>query len=186
MGPAGPGGERLQRARQLDREALTAIYDEFHQPIYGYVYRQVDNVEIARDLTADVFRRLLQALKAGTGPDRNEKAWLFRTAHNLVIDHYRSQQFRRHLPLNQDSFEIVDDPAEVAERHLAMDEVFQVWHQLTPDQRQVVALKFLHEMSNEEVAEIMGKPITAVKMLQHRALAAIRRELKKNERQVRV
>ena len=60
---------RLQRARAFDQTALATIYDDYHQPIYRYIYRQVSDVETARDLTSEVFHRLLKSLQKGEGPD---------------------------------------------------------------------------------------------------------------------
>lgn len=169
---------RLRRARAFDRGALTAIYDDYHPPLYRYIYRQVSEVETARDLTAEVFRRFLQALQAGNGPESNERAWLYRTAHNVVIDHYRRRQHRQHLPLEEPlPAPGQNDPALLAERGLAVGQVRRALNELTPDQRQVIILKFLEELSNEETAAILNKPVGAVKSLQHRALAALQRLL---------
>ncbi len=171
-------------ALTLDRETLSKVYDEYHGPIYSYIYRQVDEVEVARDLAAEVFRRLLQSVRNGTGPQHDIKAWLFRTAHNIVIDFYRSRRFRNHAPLNQDSIGFGEDPATIAERNVQAGEVLAAWRNLTPDQRQVLQLKFMQEFSNEEAAQVMQKPVTAVKTLQHRALAALRRQLEKSKERV--
>ena len=75
-----------------------AAYDQYHLPIYRYIYRQVGEVETARDLAAETFRHLLTAVKQGNGPGDNLKAWLYQTAHHLVIDYYRRQKHRNHLP----------------------------------------------------------------------------------------
>ncbi|GAB4538797.1 MAG: sigma-70 family RNA polymerase sigma factor [Anaerolineae bacterium] len=168
---------RSQPARALDRARLAAIYDEYYQPIYRHVYRQVGEVETARDLTAEVFHRLLRAVERGSHPDRHLGAWLYRTAHNLVVDHYRRQQHRRHLPLDEEMTNSHDDPAGTAEQRLSADRVRAALRHLTPDQRQVITLKFLEGLSNQEVADVLGKPVGAVKSLQHRALAALQRQL---------
>jgi RNA polymerase sigma-70 factor (ECF subfamily) len=163
--------------RALDRDGLAAIYDEYHQPIYCYVYRQVGEVETARDLTAEVFHRLLRTAQGGGGPDRHPKAWLYRTAHNIVVDHYRREQHRRHLPLDDELINAKDDPAGSAERRLSAAQVRAALQHLTPDQRQVITLKFLEGLSNQEVAAVLEKPVGAVKSLQHRGLAALERQL---------
>ena len=180
-----PAKGQEEAAPLLDRAALAAIYDEFHPAIYSYIYRHVEDVDTARDLAADVFRRLLQAVKHGDRPIDDVKAWLYRAAHNLVIDHYRGRQFRRHKALNVDFLGVGEDPVTIAERHVAADEVVDAWRQLTSDQQQVIVLKFMQELPNEETAAVMGKPVTAVKMLQHRALAALRRRLAEAEEPVR-
>ncbi|MBN1991063.1 MAG: sigma-70 family RNA polymerase sigma factor [Anaerolineae bacterium] len=168
---------RLRRARAFDRAALAAIYDDYHQPIYRYIYRQVSEVETARDLTAEVFHRLLHAIQHGNGPEQNLRAWLYRAAHNSVIDHYRRQKHRRHLPLKEELVDVNDDPAKIAEGYLSAQAVRAALQQLTLDQRQVLILKFLEGLSNQETAEVLGKPVGAVKSLQHRALAALQRRL---------
>ena len=168
---------QLQRARSFDRQALAAIYDEFQQPIYRYIYRQVGDVEVARDLTADVFQRFLQALQKNQGPDDQLKAWLYRVAHNSVIDYYRRRQHRQHLPLDERVVEKSDGPATLAERNISAKQVREALVQLTPDQREVITLKFLEGFTNVEVADLLNKPIGAVKSLQHRALAALQRQL---------
>jgi RNA polymerase sigma-70 factor (ECF subfamily) len=166
-----------ERDRRLDRDRLAAIYDDYHPTIYRYVYRQVGEVETARDLTAEVFLRFLRAVQGGSGPDRHVRAWLYRTAHNIVVDYYRRQQHRRHLPLKEDLVNGNDSPAGIVERRLSATQVRTALQNLTPDQRQVIVLKFLEGLSNQEVAAVLGKPIGAVKSLQHRALAALQRQL---------
>jgi RNA polymerase sigma-70 factor (ECF subfamily) len=169
--------DRLRKGRDWDSNTLIAIYDDYHEPLYRYVYRQVHDVEIARDLVADLFGRLLQAIQRGRGPDRSAKAWLYRAAHNAVVDHYRAQQVRQHLPLDERMTATGNDPARIAEKQLAAESVRCTLLQLTRDQQQVIALKFLAGFDNQEVAEILDKPIGAVKSLQHRALAGLRRRL---------
>ena len=168
---------RLQRARALDAAALAAIYDDYHPAIYRYLYRQLGDVEAARDLAAEVFHHLLKALHAGRGPDAHLSAWLYRTAHNLLVDHYRRQQNRRHLPLDEELAGDDTRPADEVERRLSATQLRSALRRLTPDQQQVVALKFLEGLSNEQVAQLLGKPIGAVKSLQHRALAMLHRHL---------
>lgn len=175
----------LRQARTADETALAAIYDTYHTPLYRYIYRQVGDVETARDLTAQVFQRFLQALQRESGPERQLKAWLYRTAHNLVVDLYRRQEHRRHLPLEDQTLTSDADPAWQAEQQLLAADVREALRELTPDQRQVITLKFLAGMSNAEVASVIDKPVGAVKSLQHRALAALQRQLVPAKEKVR-
>jgi RNA polymerase sigma-70 factor (ECF subfamily) len=167
----------LQQARNFDRTALTAVYDQYHTLLYRYIIRQVNDGETARELTAVVFERFLAALKKGDGPEQQLKAWLYRTAHNLVIDYYRRQVHRDHLPLSESLASSGEGPAQQTERHLLGEQVFKALPSLTPDQQQVIALKFLEGFSNAEVADLMDKPIGAVKALQHRGLARLQQLL---------
>lgn len=175
---------RMESGFSCDRAALIAAYDQYHLPIYGYIHRQVGDTETARDLAAETFHRLLAAVKQGHGPRDNLKAWLYQTAHHLVIDHYRRQKHRNHLPLEDDLIEAGDDPVSSAEGHLSAEQVREALRQLTPEQRQVIVLKYLQGLSNVEVAVIVGKPVGAVKSLQHRALVALRSELTRQEEEV--
>ena len=173
-------GNHQKRPKQqvaCDGSTLADIYDEYHLPIYRYIYRQVSDVEMARDLSSDVFHRLLQAVQKGNGPRQDTKAWLYRTAHNIVVDYYRRMQHRDHLPLFDNMVDGGKDLSDAADQQLTADLVRQALDHLTPDQRQVITLKFLAGLSNSEVAEVMEKPVGAVKSLQHRALAALQRQL---------
>ena len=133
----------------------------------------------ARDLTADVFHRLLQAVQKGKGPSRNAKAWLYRTAHNLVVDYYRRQQFRNHHPLEKDMSTGEPGPAQVAEDHALAETIREALATLTPEQSQVISLKFLDGLSIKEVASIMDKTPGAVKSLQHRGLLGLQQAFRK-------
>ncbi len=163
----------LQQARTFDRTALTAVYDLYHPLLYRYIIRQVSDGEMARELTAVVFERFLAALKNGSGPKTQLKAWLYRTAHNLVIDFYRRQAHRNHLPLPETVPSGSDSPGQLAEQHLLGEQVIIALQTLTPEQQQVLTLKFFEGFSNAEVAELIHKPIGAVKALQHRGLARL-------------
>ncbi|MFN2138203.1 MAG: sigma-70 family RNA polymerase sigma factor [Candidatus Promineifilaceae bacterium] len=168
---------RLALAKAFNRQALADIYDEYQPPIYRYISRQVEDMDTARDLTADVFNRFLDALRHGRGPDGHAGAWLYRAAHNIVVDHYRRRAFRGHLPLPEQLVDGEADPARQVENRLTSGLVHEALQTLTADQRQVITLKFLAGLSNAEVADIMEKPVGAVKALQHRALAALQRQL---------
>ena len=174
---ANDNDRQLALAKAYDRRTLAEIYDEYQPLIYRYISRQVEEMETARDLTADVFNRFLSTLEKGQGPDKSLKSWLYRSAHNIVIDHYRRREFRDHLPLSDQLPANGADPAQEVENLLAAARVRKALETLTPDQRQVVTLKFLAGLSNAEVAEIMEKPLSAVKSLQHRGLASLQRQL---------
>ncbi len=169
--------KRLRLAKAYDRQTIAGIYDEYHLPIYRYISRQVEEMETARDLTSEVFKRFLSALESGQGPEKSIRSWLYRAAHNIVVDHYRRRQFRAHLPLPEGLASGDAGPAEDVQRHLDAARLREALETLTPDQRQVITLKFLAGLTNAEIGEIMGKPTGAVKSLQHRGLASLQRQL---------
>ncbi len=163
--------------KRCEAEWLTATYDQYYLPIYRYIYQRIGDVETARELTADVFQRLIQVVCRGNTFPENERAWLYQSAHNLVIDEYRRREHRQHLPLQESMASNEDDPLETAHQHLAGERIRALLKLLTPDQQQVLTLKFLQGFSNQEIAEITGKPVTAIKSLQHRGLAALHQML---------
>lgn len=171
-----------QKQKLQDGSAhLAEIYDTYQRPIYAHIFHRVNDMETARDLTADVFQRLLLAMQKGDKPIRNVKAWLYRTTHNLVTDFYRRQQFRDCEPLEESFAADTRDPAQEAAELIQLDGIRRAWHELTPEQRQVLSLRFLDGLACTETAEIMNKSTGAVKSLQHRALAALRREIERQE-----
>jgi RNA polymerase sigma-70 factor (ECF subfamily) len=177
--------ETLSSQRALimeDRATLTKtwladVYDQYYQPIYRYIFRQVGDMETSRELSGEVFHRLIKALQAGSNPDQHVAPWLYRTAHNLVVDHYRRQKHRQHLPLSDDVVESPLDTEREAEVRFSADAVRAALQDLSADQKQVILLKYLEGMSNQEVAEMMNKSVGAVKSLQHRALTVLRQRL---------
>ena len=167
----------LQKAQCLDPDALGQIFDNHYEQIYCYVQRRLGNADSAQNIASECFCRLLQAYQDGRGPNDGVLYWLYRVAHNLVVDVYR-QADRQPLPL----YEVVlsDKDPQPEEAVLQQQQQYRVrWAlaQLTEDQQQVLSLKFFEGMDNEQVADIMHKSIGAVKSLQHRGLASLERFL---------
>ncbi len=153
---------------------LREIYDSNAPRIFRYIYHRLGDQALAEDLTAEVFARFLQARVA---PD-NVTAFLYRMAHNLIIDHLR--RHRPALPLDDSIPAERDDPLSLVEIEMERVRVRRALTRLTPDQQQVIVLKFLEGLSNEEIGNILGKDAGAVKSLQHRALSTLRGLLSEN------
>ena len=172
-----PHALHMQASKTVARSWLAEIYDQNHQPIYRYIFRQVGDMETSRELTGEVFQRLIKAVQGELISDSHVSPWLYRTAHNLVIDHHRRQKHRQHLPIDEGQIEAVADTELDAELQLCMDAVRAALQDLTYEQKQVILLKFLDGLSNQEVAERLDKSVGAIKSLQHRALAVLRHRL---------
>ena len=166
--------ELLTQAGQFDSCALAEIYDIYSPRLYRYAMRLLGDDCAAEDCVSETFSRFLKALQAGKGPRDYLQAYLFRTAHNLVVDHYRRQSPTEDLDEDLPQAETTES---VAEDNLRQNRVRTALHKLTEDQQQVVALKFLEGWENEEIAHALHKPIGAVKSLQHRALAQLQKIL---------
>jgi RNA polymerase sigma-70 factor (ECF subfamily) len=166
--------ELLTQAGQFDTRALTEIYDLYSPRLYRYAMRLLGDDCAAEDCVSETFSRFLKALQAGKGPRDYLQAYLFRTAHNLVVDHYRRQPLTEELTYDLPN---VEDTENAAEHNLSQNRVRAALLKLTEDQQQVVSLKFLEGWENEEIAHALHKPVGAVKSLQHRALAQLQKFL---------
>ncbi len=170
--------ELLTGAREFDETILGEIYDRFSPGLYRYAMRLLGNSELAEDCVAETFSRFLQALQKGGGPRRHLQAYLYRVAHNWITDHYRRKEPLmtplevHHSNMNQDP-----GPAQIVQEMLEIDRVRAALVKLTAEQRQVIVLKYLEGWSNQEIARSLSKPVGAVKSLQHRGLASLKRQL---------
>lgn len=171
----------LEGARQYDEAALGELYDRYAPRIYGYVCRRVGDAQLAEDITGDVFVRMLQAIQSERFWQTSFQAWLYRIAHNLVVDHYRRGAKVNESSLDEQLLAAGVNPAAAVENRLSHQQLDAALRRLTLDQQQVLALRFGEGMTAREVAEVVDKTVGAVEALQHRALAALRRILEKEK-----
>lgn len=167
----------LQRAKAYDVTALAALYDHYEAKIYSYIYHRVGNQSVAQDLTSQVFLRVLESIQVERAWETSFSGWLYRIAHNLVIDYYRRRGRTAQVSLD-DMTEIqsrTESPESAAERALAAERLRTAINRLTEEQAQVVTLRFLEGLSITEVADNMGKTEGAIKALQYRAVSSLRR-----------
>jgi len=163
--------------RGWDQPTLAQIHDRFYPEVYRYVRYRLDDEKVCEDIASEVFLRLLNVLRRESSQIQNLRAWLLGTAAHLITDHLRAK-YKRPVSLLEEKDMAPDDPPEsVAEHAWLSRQVRQALQQLTPDQQHVLALRFTEERSLEETAQLMQKSIGAVKTLQFRALAALRRQL---------
>ncbi len=176
--------ELLERARRLEQQALGQIHDRYYSEVYRYVrYRLIDE-QLCEDIASEVFLRFLDALNRKRGPNSNLHGWLIGTASHIVNDHLRGKYRRTMENLDEtDENLLVDDhlPDDLIETGEQNQKVREAFSRLTDDQQHVLALRFGQEHSLDETAQIIGKSVAAVKALQFRALASLRRLLDESE-----
>ena len=168
----------FRRAQERDQGALAVLYERYFDRIYRYCLARIGNVNEAEDLTEEVFLRMLKAIDSFKWQPNGFEPWLFRIAHNLLVDSLRKKTYQiTYLPilagsvLNYPSFE------EKLDQKWDEEELAQAVGQLTVAQRDVITLRFAAGLSLAETAEILGKQVGNVKVLQHNALIALRRLL---------
>jgi RNA polymerase sigma-70 factor (ECF subfamily) len=168
----------VDRAQRGDRSALEELYLLHFDRIYSYLHLSVGTRHDAEDLTTQTFVKMLEAIGRFQWRSVPFSAWLFRIAHNLAMDHFRSN--RRWQP-EQEVPEAVQGEESSAEEQalvsLGETSMLELIERLSPEQRQVLTLKFVFRFSNAEAAAILGKSEGAVKSLQHRALASLQKHV---------
>ena len=170
--------ELLKAAQRFDPKALAQIYDQYSPELYRYAARFLGDVCVAEDCVAETFSRLLKAIRAKRGPKEYLKAYLYRIAHNWIADYYRRAPDV--VELKETHPDLEDNaPEQEASRRIRQAQVRQAIQKLTADQQQVIALKYLEGWNNEEMAQVVKNPVGAVKSLQHRALAQLKKHLER-------
>jgi RNA polymerase sigma-70 factor (ECF subfamily) len=171
----------VERAQKGDREALEELYLIHFDRIYSYLHMTVGNRHDAEDLTTQTFLKMLESINKFRWQSVPFSAWLFRIAHNLSMDHFRAN--RRWQP-EEDVPE--PEPQETTEQDalesIGRKSMLELIDDLSPEQQQVLTLKFVFNFSNGEAATILDKTEGAIKSLQHRALASLQRQLEKREK----
>jgi len=168
----------LERARQRDPGALATIYDTYAPKIYSYIYRHVGDPGRAEDLTGGVFVKMLEALDKNKFAQDALQAWLYRIAHNLIVDDIRHQQ-RRPTSFLHEGIAMPEEshPDQVVGRRLERERLRRALDELTTDQRDVILLRFGEGMTAPQAAKVLGKTEEAVRALQRRGLSNLRRLL---------
>jgi len=179
-----PGGADLEsdavrrlvdRAKGGDAEAFGGLYDRFQPEIVRYLTHRTRDADAAEDLAQQVFLKAWQAIPRYEDRGVPFKAWLYRMAHNQMVDHFRSRRPTSDL----EGLDLpVDSEAETLLLEGEMQEALKgALERLTEDHRQVLVLRFLMEKSAREIGEIMGRKEVTIRGLQMRALQSLRREI---------
>jgi RNA polymerase sigma-70 factor, ECF subfamily len=170
--------ELVARGQQGDREALEELYLIHFDRIYSYLHVSVGNRHDAEDLTTQTFLKMLEKIGSFKWQSAPFSAWLFRIAHNLAMDHFRAR--RRWQPEE----EVPEPPGEEepSAEHKALqtigrESMLKLIDHLSPEQQQVLTLKFVFNLPNAEVAAILDKTEGAIKSLQHRALVSLQKQI---------
>jgi RNA polymerase sigma-70 factor (ECF subfamily) len=169
-----------------DAEAFGKLYQQYVRRIYNYLYRHTGNQTEAEDLTSRTFYRALRGIHGYKDKGGSFQAWLFRIAHNLVVNWYRDQSRHQVVSLEVTSDHAGqavhrDEPHEKIVRTERQELVARLIDQLPEIRKTLLILKFVEKMSNEEIAKVLGKTEGAIKSLYHRTLLDLRETLQQGE-----
>jgi RNA polymerase sigma-70 factor, ECF subfamily len=168
----------VRRAQKLDNEAFAQLYEAYFDKIYRYISFKVRNETEAEDLTQQVFIKVLNSISSYKNTGVPFSSWIYRIAHNLVVDFMRQQNKKSTTDI--DGLQLVspsDDPQQMVEKQFDVEDLKKAMQSLTAFQQEVLALRFTSELSITECAGIMGKSEGAIKALQHSAVLALRKAL---------
>jgi len=171
----------VRRATQRDQEAFAQLYEEHFDRIYRYVAVRIGDKTEAEDMTQQVFLKALKAISSFKWKGVPFSAWLFRIAHNQVVDYLRKKAKHATAPLDESRASSNSNPQLAAEQNLEIEQLLMATKQLTKAQQEVISLRFAGELPIAQVAKVMGKSQGAVKALQHSAIVALRKRLSVGE-----
>ena len=161
-------------------EAFSFLYEQNVKRIYNYVYYRIGSEADAEDLTARVFHRAFAHIYTYQEKGVPFTAWLYRIAHNLTANWYRDNHRRREVSL-EDHIDLPQQgelPEKTLEQNQEKELLLKAIRRLPADRQELLLLKFLEDLSNGQIAVIMGRTEGAIKSLYHRSLISLREELK--------
>ncbi|MEL7590971.1 MAG: sigma-70 family RNA polymerase sigma factor [Anaerolineaceae bacterium] len=162
-----------------DADAFSYIYEKNVTRIYNYIYYRIGSEDDAEDLTARVFHRAFGHIEKYQEKGVPFTAWLYRIAHNLTANWYRDTQRRKEISL-EDQLDLPhqgEPPERQVERTQEKEILMKAIRRLPPDRQQLILLKYLEDLTNGEIAVIMGRTEGAIKSLYHRSLISLREEI---------
>jgi len=163
----------VEKAKAGDAEAFAQIYDELVKPVYRYIYYRVEDA-IAEDLTEETFLKVWQNLKKYKKGKNPFSSWVFRIAHNLVVDHYRQNKTTEMIEETLADTKQESNPHHQADLKLTKIRLRKVIRRLPDNYQEVIILKYINELDNKEIADSIGKSEGAVRTIQFRALERLR------------
>jgi len=169
----------LEKAQNGDSAAFSRIYDDFAEKLYRFIYFRVGHKEVAEDVLSDTFVKAWQKLKQINSPEALS-GWLYQIAKNNIIDYYRIK--KDFVPIEEvaDFLEDAINPIDTVNLNIDQAKIFELLVLLPDEQRLVIQYKFIEDLTNEEIAYLLGKSEGAVRVIQHRALTKLK-ELVKNK-----
>ena len=168
---------RIQQGK--DPKAFEHLYDKMADPIYRFIFFKVSNVEVAQDLTSDVFLKLWENLVHKDAQVKFLKAYIYIIARSAVIDHYRSAQSRKTTDLSETAELEAENLSEKLELKLEAESVMKLIEHLKDSYQEILILRHVNQLSLKEIAHVIEKTPVATRVQLHRAQQALKREYEK-------
>jgi RNA polymerase sigma-70 factor (ECF subfamily) len=169
--------EKTVTKADTNQVTITSLYKMYYSRIVRYIYAHIRDQCEAEDLGGDVFLKALQSLKSYRGLPEQMLTWLFKIAHNLVVDYMRKRVRQKSVTLNKLDIPSHRRTEEIVETKMEIESLSTALKKLTPLQREVIGLPFFAGLSSYEVSNIMGKRNGAVREMQSSAIKALRNHM---------
>ena len=167
--------KHLDSRSSKNKEAeLASLYESYYDRIARYAFVRLGNQADAEDLASEVFLRALESLDSYRERGVPMQAWLFRIAHNLIVDHFRKSAKQKTISIDTVIVKAETDPEEQAIAGLEVARIIKALGRLTESQRKVIELRFFGELTSEEAGHVLNKRAGAVRELQSAAIKALR------------
>lgn len=173
----------LINAAKTDPEAFGQLYERYVERIYNYIYFRVGGAGDAEDLTARVFFKALRGIGGYRHMGLPFSAWLYRIAHNLVANYHRDRSRMQEISIENLVVEDTNNssaPEHLMETRQENDFLLALINDLSPQKKELIILKYVQKLSNEEIGQIFGKTEGAIKSLYHRTLVELKERAKQN------
>ena len=174
--------DRSISSRRRKKAALAALYEEYYDRITRYIFVRLGDQAEAEDLAGEAFLKALESLDSYRERGKPMQAWLFKIAHNLVVDHVRKAAKRKTVSIDTVLVRAESDPHETAVANIELARVTKALGQLTAIQRRVIELRFFGELTSEEAGNVLNKRAGAVRELQSAAIRKLRKLLYEESR----
>ncbi|MFA6136281.1 MAG: sigma-70 family RNA polymerase sigma factor [Candidatus Paceibacterota bacterium] len=170
-----------ERAIMGEAPAFGLLYDRYQPGIFRFIYLKVGHREEAEDLTHQVFLSAWQNINSFKDQGLPISSWLYRIARNKVIDHYRTKKNLIDIEKVTEEVVVEEKAGEETIKKMEIEVVYQSLSKLTPDQQEIIILRFVEELSYEEISKIIGKNQGAIRVLQFRAIRKLKKMIGKKE-----
>lgn len=156
---------------------IGSLYEEYYDRIVRYIFVRINDQSEAENIGGDVFLRALQSLDSYRGRREQLRAWLFKVAHNLVVDYWRKMSKQRTISIDEVEVPDRQNIAEVVEKKAELERLSQALKQVTPAQREVIGLRVFAGLSSAEVGKMLDKSSGAVREMQRAAIEILRKQM---------
>jgi len=168
----------IKKVQNGDNEAFGSLYLIYLDRIYRYIFFRVNqHKQIAEDLTETIFIKAMQNIGSFTTEKGNFQSWLYRIAHNTVIDHYKT--YKQTAPIHENTMTVdqIGSLEKDLDTKIEFEKVTKALQHLTKEQREVITLRFVEDLPHKQIAYIVGKQEEAVRAIQYRAMQTLRKHL---------